>query len=134
MIVLAIVLLLFAIFMITGAMMKAPSVGELFAKLFVAPVEGYKVLFLVGALCLVEAIVVAVIAFLKRKQNGEFGKFDQKAAKYVRALNGERKNIHWPTLKTVLKNTGVVFVICAWVAALVAAIDFGLGALINWMV
>ncbi|MBQ2939644.1 MAG: preprotein translocase subunit SecE [Clostridia bacterium] len=134
MIVLAIILLLFAIFMITGAMLKAPSVGELFAKLFVAPVEAYKVLFLVGVACLIAAIVVAVIALIKRKQNGEFGKFDKKAAKYVRDLNGERKNIHWPTFKTVLKNTGVVFVICAFVAIIVAAIDFGLGALINWMV
>ncbi|MBQ3134169.1 MAG: preprotein translocase subunit SecE [Clostridia bacterium] len=146
MIVLAIILLVLGVLMSTGAMTSAQDLGLMLSQLFTDPAKAFsrffasqwitshKVLFLVSVAVLIAGGVVLVLALIKKKQNGGLGAFDKKAAKYVRDLNGERKNVIWPTMKTVLKNTGVVLVICVLVAIVVCAIDIGLGALINLMV
>ena len=146
MIVIAIVLLLLGVLMSTGAMTSATDLGLIFTQLFTDPgtafsrffasqwITSHKIMFLIAVAVLIAGIVVLVLALIKKKQNGEVGAFDKKAAKYVRDLNGERKNIIWPPLKTVLKNTGIILVICVMVAIVVCAIDIGLGALINLMV
>lgn len=146
MIVIAIVLLVLGVLMSTGAMTSAQDLGGMISQLFTDPgaafgrffasqwITSHKVVFLIAVAVLIAGGVVLVLALIKKKQNGEVGAFDKKAAKYVRDLNGERKNIIWPTIKTVLKNTGIILVICIMVAIVVCVIDIGLGALINLMV
>ena len=40
----------------------------------------------------------------------------------------------WPNFSTVVRNTGVVLAMCAVVGLLVVVIDYGLSALITWLV
>ena len=49
-------------------------------------------------------------------------------------LKGEFKKIIWPTLPTVVRNTGVTLAMCAVLGIAICLFDFGLGALIKLMV
>lgn len=60
--------------------------------------------------------------------------FGKKAGKYFRDARGEFKKIIWPTLPTVVRNTGVTLAMCAVLGIAICLFDFGLGALIKLMV
>ena len=49
-------------------------------------------------------------------------------------LKSEFKKIIWPTLPTVVRNTGVTLAMCAVLGIAICLFDFGLGALIKLMV
>ncbi len=55
----------------------------------------------------------------------------QKVVKFLRDYKGELKKIVWPNFKTVLKNTGIVLIMCVLVGVFIWAVDFGLGALLD---
>ncbi len=55
----------------------------------------------------------------------------KRVALFFRDYKSESKKIVWPTLKDVLKNTGIVLVMCLLVGILIWVIDFGLGNLID---
>ena len=58
----------------------------------------------------------------------------KRIAKYFRDVKGEFKKIIWPTLPTVVRNTGVTLAMCAVLGLVICVIDFGLGALVNLLV
>lgn len=52
-------------------------------------------------------------------------------ARFLRDYKSEIKKIVWPGFKDVLKNTGVVLLMCAVVGVFVWLVDFGLGKLLT---
>lgn len=66
-----------------------------------------------------------------KKKGPGFGK---RIVKYFRDVKGEFKKIIWPTLPTVVRNTGVTLAMCAILGLVICVIDFGLGALVNLLV
>lgn len=50
---------------------------------------------------------------------------------FLRDYKSEIKKIVWPSFKDVVKNTGIVLVMCAVVGVLIWLVDFGLGKLIE---
>ena len=52
---------------------------------------------------------------------------------FIREYKSEIKKIRWPDLKTVVKNTVIVLIVCAVVGAFIWVLDFGLGNLIKWL-
>ncbi len=50
---------------------------------------------------------------------------------FLRDYKSEIKKIVWPSFKDVVKNTGIVLIMCAVVGALIWLVDFGLGKLIE---
>lgn len=66
----------------------------------------------------------------KKKDKKKTG---SRVLKYFRDLKGEFKKITWPTLSSVVRNTLVTLAMCAFVGVVVSLVDFGLGALVNWM-
>ena len=58
----------------------------------------------------------------------------KRIAKYFRDVKGEFKKIIWPTLPTVVRNTGETLAMCSVLGLVICVIDFGLGALVNLLV
>lgn len=52
---------------------------------------------------------------------------------FIREYKSEIKKIRWPDLKTVIKNTVIVLIVCAIVGAFIWLLDFGLGNLVKWL-
>ncbi|MBQ2704199.1 MAG: preprotein translocase subunit SecE [Clostridia bacterium] len=52
---------------------------------------------------------------------------------FIREYKSEIKKIRWPDIKTVVKNTIIVLIVCAVVGAFIWVLDFGLGNLIKWL-
>ncbi len=55
----------------------------------------------------------------------------QRVVLFFRDYKSEIKKIVWPSFKDVVKNTGIVLIMCAVVGALIWLVDFGLGKLIE---
>ncbi len=55
----------------------------------------------------------------------------QRVVLFFRDYKSEVKKIVWPSFKDVVKNTGIVLIMCAVVGALIWLVDFGLGKLIE---
>ncbi len=55
----------------------------------------------------------------------------KRVVKFFKDYKGEIKKIVWPNLRTVVKNTIIVLVICAIVGVFIWAIDIGLNALLR---
>lgn len=55
----------------------------------------------------------------------------QRVVKFLRDYKGELKKIVWPNFRTVLKNTGIVLIMCVLVGVFIWAVDLGLGALLD---
>ena len=72
------------------------------------------------------------------KTSSKSDKKDQKDKKtkksWFKGLKAEFKKIIWPTLPTVVRNTGVTLAMCAVLGLVICVIDFGLGALVNLLV
>ena len=68
--------------------------------------------------------------YIEAKANG--GKtIAQRVVHFFRDYKSEVKKIVWPNYKEVLKNTGIVLIMCAVVGALIWLVDWGLGSLIE---
>ncbi len=52
---------------------------------------------------------------------------------FFRDYKSEVKKIVWPGLRDVVKNTIIVLIVCLIIGALIWALDFGLGNLIEWL-
>ena len=90
-----------------------------------------KIIFFIGAAALLVGIVMMIIGAIKAKKNGEHDKQTEKGIKFFRDLKGEFSKITWPTLSTVLRNTGVTLALCVILGLIIVLIDFGCGALID---
>ena len=55
----------------------------------------------------------------------------QRVVHFFRDYKSEVKKIVWPGLNDVLKNTGIVLIMCAVVGVLIWLVDFGLGQLLE---
>ena len=55
----------------------------------------------------------------------------KKIVKFLKDYKSEFKKIVWPNFRTVMKNTLIVFLMCAAVGLFIWAIDFGLDALLK---
>ena len=53
--------------------------------------------------------------------------------KYLRDTKGEMNKIIWPTFPSVVRNTLVTLAVCAVLGVLVCVVDFGLSALIDFV-
>ena len=53
--------------------------------------------------------------------------------KYFRDLKGEFNKIIWPTFPVVVRNTTVTLVLCVVLGVIIAAIDAGLGWLVDML-
>ena len=51
--------------------------------------------------------------------------------KFLRDYKGEVKKIVWPNVRSVVKNTIIVLIMCGILTAIVCGFDFGLSALVN---
>ncbi len=60
--------------------------------------------------------------------------FGKKVGKYFRDSKGEFKKIIWPTLPSVVRNTGVTLAMCAVLGVLICVFDLGLSSLIKLLV
>ncbi len=93
------------------------------------------VLFIVIALF---AFTVAAAAYLfisdvleVKASKGSKKTILQRVVLFFRDYKSETKKIVWPTFKDVLKNTGIVLIMCLLVGILIWVVDFGLGNLID---
>ena len=89
-------------------------------------------LFLIMLVLAVLGLVLYIVGRAKNK--GDNTIVPVKVKKYLRDTKGEFKKIVWPNFSTVVRNTGVVLAMCAVVGLLVVVIDYGLSALITWLV
>ncbi len=55
----------------------------------------------------------------------------QRVVKFLKDYKSEFKKIVWPNFRTVMKNTIIVFVMCAVVGAFIWLVDFGLDSLLD---
>lgn len=58
----------------------------------------------------------------------------KRIVKYFKDFKGEFKKIVWPTLPTVVRNTGVTLIMCAVLGVIICLIDLGLGCLVDMLV
>ena len=92
-----------------------------------------KIIFVLSAVLAVVGLVLYIVGRILNK--GEKNPIiPAKVKKYLRDTKGEFKKIVWPNFSTVVRNTGVVLAMCAVVGLLVVVIDYGLSALITWLV
>ena len=57
----------------------------------------------------------------------------QRVVHFFRDYKSEVKKIVWPGWNDVVKNTGIVLIMCAVVGVLIWLVDFGLGQLLEWI-
>ena len=98
-----------------------------------ANVNTNKVLFMIALALTILGLVLYIIGMVKNKDEKK-SIVPAKVKKYLRDTKGEYKKIVWPGFSTVVRNTGVVLAMCAVVGLLVVVIDYGLSALITWLV
>ena len=55
----------------------------------------------------------------------------QRLVRFFKDYKSEVKKIVWPNFKTVARNTGIVFAICAIIGVFIWAVDFGLAKLLD---
>ena len=95
------------------------------------------------------AIIAVVVAFLfvafaiaylfiddyleVKASNGTKKTILKRVILFFRDYKSEIKKIVWPSFKDVIKNTGIVLIMCAVVGVLIWLVDFGLGSLIDWI-
>ena len=58
----------------------------------------------------------------------------KKIAKYFRDSKGEFKKIIWPTLPSVVRNTGVTLAMCAVLGVLICVFDLAVSSLVDLLV
>lgn len=98
-----------------------------------ANVNTGKVTFMITLALTILGLVLYIIGRVKNK--GEKNPIvPEKVKKYLRDTKGEFKKIVWPNFSTVVRNTGVVLAMCAVVGLLVIVVDYGLSALVTWLV
>lgn len=97
----------------------------------------YSVSVILCALALLLAAVIGV-AFLfirnyieVKESNGKKKTIVQKVVQFLRDYKGELKKIVWPNVKTVVRNTVIVLVVCLIVGAFIWIFDFALAKLLD---
>ena len=134
------------IFMVAGVLASLVlflSNLDLFSKMaemgFAAYVDAFfatenlntgKVIFM---LALVAIVLGVVLYFVGRAKNKEEKNpvIPAKVTKFFRGTFSEFKKIDWPKFPAVVRNTGVVLVMCAVTGLVVVLVDAGLSALIQ---
>lgn len=94
-------------------------------------VTAEKIVFLIGVVAVIAAVVLILLGKAKQKKTGEPDKTTQKAGKFLRDAKGEFKKITWPALPDVVRNTIVTVAMCAVVGVVVCLVDLGLAELIK---
>ncbi len=99
---------------------------------FFSDINAQKVCFFIAAAVFVIGVYCYFAGKSKAKKAGEkTGFVPASIAKFFRDTKGEFKKITWPTMKTVVRNTGVTLAVCAVLGLVICLFDFGLGALID---
>ena len=96
-----------------------------------ANLTGKKVAFYIALVLLVIGVIVFIVGKIKSKKTGETDAQTEKGVKFFRDLKGEFKKITWPTLPTVVRNTGVTLALCAILGAFICVVDLLLGQLVQ---
>jgi len=65
--------------------------------------------------------------------NGEKLTIVKRIVRFFRDYKSEVKKITWPGRSEVIKNTGIVLIMCAIIGLLIWAVDFGLGQLLDFV-
>lgn len=95
------------------------------------------VLFIVIALFLFAAAAIADLlisdAIEVAESKGAKKPIFKRIVLFFRDYKSEAKKIVWPTLRDVLKNTGIVLIMCLLIGALIWLVDLGLGTLLDWI-
>ncbi|MBQ3816667.1 MAG: preprotein translocase subunit SecE [Clostridia bacterium] len=82
--------------------------------------------------------VAAAVAYLliddylevKASKSGKLT-IPKRIVRFFRDYKSEVKKIVWPGFKEVLKNTGIVIIMCVIVGIFIWLVDYGLGSLLN---
>lgn len=92
-----------------------------------------KLFFLICAVLMVAGLVLYIVGLVRNKNvEGEKNTvIPAKVSKYFRDTKGEFKKIVWPSLPSVVKNTGVVLAMCAITGVVIIAVDAVCGLLID---
>ena len=96
---------------------------------------GYGVWVVTAALLVAAALGIAYLLITDRVEvaadkNAKYT-IPQKVVRFFKDYKSEVKKIVWPGWSEVVKNTGIVLVMCAVVGALIWLVDWGLGNLIQ---
>lgn len=93
-----------------------------------------KVVAAISFVLLILGIILYLVGRAKNKNTEEGNPvIPVKVKKFFRDTKGEFHKIVWPTLPSVVRNTGVVLAMCAVIGVVIIAIDFVLGASVNWL-
>lgn len=84
------------------------------------------------AFALISAAYLLIDDYLEAKASkGAKLTIFKRIVRFFRDYKSEVKKIVWPTFKDVMKNTLIVLIMCLIIGALIWAIDFGLGQLLE---
>ena len=115
--------------------MSALGFGAWVARFFdPANLSGKKIAFYIGVVVLLVGVILMIVGSIKAKKTGEQDASTKKGAKFFRDLKGEFNKITWPTMPTVLRNTGVTLALCAIMGIIICVIDLVLGELIKLLI
>ncbi|MBO5929328.1 MAG: preprotein translocase subunit SecE [Clostridia bacterium] len=112
--------------------MSALGMGAWFSRFF-APeyLTGKKISFFIALVLLVVGVIMFFVGRARAAKSGESDAKTEKSVKFLRDLKGEFKKITWPTLPSVVRNTGVTLALCAVFGAIICLIDLALGQLVK---
>ena len=96
-----------------------------------ANITAKKIVFFIAAVLLIVGIVLFIVGKIKAKKTGEHDKQTQKGIKFFRDLKGEFKKITWPTMPTVVRNTGITLALCVILGVVIILFDLGCAGLIR---
>jgi preprotein translocase subunit SecE len=76
-----------------------------------------------------------MILFLEVKMANQEKKpnFFVRMGGWFRKSWSEIRKVNWPTFPEVVKDTGIVLMVCLFFLVIIGAIDFGLGQLLLWL-
>ena len=110
--------------------LKADGFGGYIAKFFdPANLTTAKIIFMIILVLTVLGLGMYIAGRIKNK--GEKNPIiPEKVKKYLRDTRGEFKKIVWPSLPTVVRNTGVVLAMCV----ITGLVIFGVDSLCIWLI
>lgn len=96
----------------------------------------YSMFVLLAIIALLVLTVVSVVYlftadYVEVMASGKRLPLAKRIVKFLRDYKGEVSKIVWPRPKAVIKNTVIVFIMCAIIGAFIWLLEWGLGSLVN---
>lgn len=131
-----------AIALISGVYMLVIALSDPFKYVDTRPLSsvasidlGISVLLCALALLVSALLGIAFVLVRDRievlESSGKKKSIPEKIVQFLRDYKGEIKKIVWPGIKTVVRNTVVVLIVCLVIGAFIWLFDFGLAQLLN---